>query len=70
MTALASFTGDGAYDRDDVYAAVTERHPDAAAIVPPRSSVVPSQTDETAPTPRDRHLKAMAEHGHMGWQAR
>jgi hypothetical protein len=27
---VASFTGDGAYDRDDVYREVTGRHPDAA----------------------------------------
>ena len=35
---VASFTGDGAYDRDDVYGAVAERHPDAAVVVPPRAS--------------------------------
>ena len=34
---VASFTGDGAYDRDDVYGAVAERYPDAAVIVPPRT---------------------------------
>src|SRR3712207_9038576 len=34
---VASFTGDGAYDRDDVHAAVAARHPDADVIVPPRS---------------------------------
>jgi len=34
---LASFTGDGAYDRDDVSTAVTERHPEASIIVPSRS---------------------------------
>ena len=38
--AVASFTGDGAYDRDDVYAEVAARHPDAAVVVPPRSSAV------------------------------
>src|SRR3954453_17898543 len=32
---VASFTGDGAYDRDDVYAEVTARHPAAAVVVPP-----------------------------------
>ena len=47
---LASFTGDGAYDREDVYGAVAERYPEAAVIVPPRSSAVPSDTAETAPT--------------------
>ena len=65
---VASFTGDGAYDRDDVYGEVAARHPEAAVIVPPRSSAVPSATAETAPTQRDRHLQAIAETGRMGWQ--
>ena len=65
---IASFTGDGAYDRDDVYGAVAERHADAEVIVPPRSSAVPSKTAETAPTQRDGHLKVIVEHGRMGWQ--
>jgi hypothetical protein len=55
---VASFTGDGAYDRDDVYSEVSERHPDAAVIVPPRSAAVPSAAAETTPTRRDRHLQA------------
>ena len=66
--AIASFTGDGAYDQDGVYGEVAARHADAAVIVPPRSNAVPSQTAETAPTPRDRHLKVIAEHGRLGWQ--
>ncbi len=65
---IASFTGDGAYDQDGVYASVAERHPAAAVIVPPRSTAVPSQTVATAPTRRDRHLQCIAEHGRMGWQ--
>ena len=48
--------------------AVAARHPEAAVIVPPRSNAVPSETAETAPTPRDRHLQTIAEHGRMGWQ--
>ncbi len=36
--------------------------------MPPRSSAVPSETAETAPTQRDRHLQAIAETGRMGWQ--
>ena len=55
--AVASFTGDGAYDRDDVYAEVAARHPDAAVVVPPRANAVPSAAAETAPTQRDRHLR-------------
>jgi hypothetical protein len=66
--AVASLTGDGAYDRDDVYAEVAARHPDAAVVVPPRSSAVPSDAAETAPTQRDRHLQVIAERGRMGWQ--
>ena len=40
---VASFTGDGAYDQDGIYGTVAERHPDAAVIVPPRSTAVPSE---------------------------
>jgi hypothetical protein len=65
---LASFTADGAYDRDDVYTEVATRHPDAEVIVPPRCSAVPSETAETAPTQRDRHIEVIAEHGRMAWQ--
>jgi hypothetical protein len=52
---VASFTGDGAYDRDDVYAEVAARHPEAAVVVSPRANAVPSEAAETAPTPRDAH---------------
>jgi Transposase DDE domain len=65
---VASFTGDGAYDRADVYGAVAERHPEAAVIVPPRATAVPSGTAETEPTQRDRHLQLIAARGRMGWQ--
>jgi Transposase DDE domain len=65
---VASFTGDGAYDQEGVYSGVAARHPEAAVIVPPRSSAVPSETAETAPTQRDRHPQTIAETGRMGWQ--
>jgi Transposase DDE domain len=65
---VASFTRDGAYDRDDVYAEVAVRHPEAAVIVPPRVSAVRSAAAETAPTQRDRHLQCIAERGRTGWQ--
>jgi hypothetical protein len=51
--AVASVTGDGAYDRTDVYAEVAVRHPDAAVVVPPRSNAVPSDTAQIAPTQRE-----------------
>jgi Transposase DDE domain len=66
--AVTTFTADGGYDQDSVYASVAQRHPDAAVIVPPRATAVPSETAESAPTQRDRHLQCMAEHGRMGWQ--
>src|SRR5215212_3201544 len=55
---VASVTGDGAYDHDDVY----------AEVVPPRANAVPSDAAETAPTRRDRHLQAITKHGRMAWQ--
>src|SRR3982750_2188020 len=65
---VVSFTGDGAYDQDGVYTSVAERHPEAAVVVPPRATAVPSQTAESAPTQRDHHLQHIAEHGRMAWQ--
>src|SRR4051812_11004434 len=66
--AVASLTGDGAYDREDVYGAVAERHPEAAVVVPPRRDAVPSDTAEIGPTQRDQHLRSIAERGRLGWQ--
>ena len=66
--AVASFTADGAYDQDRGYAGVAERHPDAAVIVPPRATAVPSDTADSAPTQRDGHLQHIARHGRMSWQ--
>ncbi len=65
---VVSFTADGAYDQDSVSAAVVERHPEAAVIVPPRSTAVPSEAAEAAPTQRDRHLQFIAKHGRAAWQ--
>src|SRR3954452_7748859 len=58
---ITSLTGDGAYDQESVYSGVAERHPEASVIVPPRSTAVPSDTAETAPTQRDRHLQLIAD---------
>jgi transposase len=62
---VASMTADGAYDGEAVYDAVAERHPEAAVIIPPRATAVPS---EITTTQRDEHLVAIAKHGRMGWQ--
>ena len=68
MGSLSSFTADGAYDQDSVYADVADRHPDAAVIVPPRITAVLSATAETVPSQRDQHLACIAEKGRAGWQ--
>ena len=65
---VASFTADGAYDQDRVYVGVAARYPEAAVVVPPRATAVPSETAEGEPTQRDRHLRHIAEHGRMAWQ--
>ena len=65
---VASFTADGAYDQDGVYGQVAARHPEAPVIVPPRSSEVPSNTAQTAPTMRDHHLQIIEDRGRMAWQ--
>lgn len=56
------------YDRSGVYAAVHERHPGAAVVAPPRVDAVLSDTAETVPTQRDRHIQTIAEAGRMAWQ--
>ncbi len=55
--AVASFTGDGGYDQDRVYDSVAERHPTSAVVVPRRVTAVPSDTAESEPTQRNRHLQ-------------
>ena len=65
---VSSFTADGAYDQEGVSAAVAERCPEAAIIVPPRCMAVPSEAAATAPTQRDHHLQSIAEHGRAAWQ--
>ena len=65
---IASVTADGAYDGEPVYRLIAERDPVAAVIIPPRSTAVPSNTAETAPTQRDQHLQMIQERGRLGWQ--
>jgi transposase len=64
---VASLTADGAYDGEAVYDAVAERHPQAAVIIPPRATAVPSKPTATQ---RDQHLAETEKHGRIGWQRR
>ncbi|MCW2242499.1 transposase [Azospirillum canadense] len=66
---LEAVIADGAYDQSGVYEAVSSRQPEAAVVVPPRSTPVLSNTARSEPTPRDRHPQAIAEGGRMAWQA-
>ena len=67
---IASVTADGAYDGEPVYraAAARQRDPPPDVVIPPRASAVPSTDDLDTQTPRDRHIRLMAEKGRMGWQ--
>ncbi|MCW2239483.1 hypothetical protein [Azospirillum canadense] len=38
-------------------------------IIPPRATLVPSNTADTAPTRRDRHIQRIVDTGRMSWQA-
>jgi hypothetical protein len=64
---VASITADGEYDAEAVYDAVAERHPEAAVIIPPRTTAVPN---ESTTTQRDRHVAEIEKHGRMNWQRR
>ena len=66
---IASFTADGAFDRDGVHAKVATRHPDTAVIVPPRSGAVPSDTHDTAPTAIAERCRMAAEASGYNWRA-
>jgi len=65
---ISAVFADGAYDGEPIYRSIAAHTPDAAVIIPPRSTAVPSDTAETDPTQRDRHIQAIAEQGRMGWQ--
>ena len=67
---IASVTADGAYDGEPTYAAVAARQPDPPpeVVVPPRASAVSSTADPAKQSPRDRHIRLIAERGRMGWQ--
>jgi hypothetical protein len=65
---IAAFIGDGAYDQDTVYAAVAACHPEAAVVVPPRATAVPSPHSNDTPTQRDQHLANIAKNGRLAWQ--
>ena len=66
---VASFTGDGAYDQEGVYASVAERHPEAAVIVPPRSTAG-AQRDWPKPSPHSATSISNSLPRRAGWDGR
>ena len=66
-TSVASVIADGAYDGETVYDAVTDRHPEADIVIPPRATAVPSASGATQ---RNQHIAAIEKHGRIGWQCR
>ena len=65
---IGAVLADGAYDGEPVYRAIAERAPDAEVIIPPRATAVVSDTAESAPSRRDRHIQTIKERGRLGWQ--
>jgi hypothetical protein len=67
---IASVIADGAYDGEPVYQAAAARQPDQPpdVIIPARALAVPSTADPNQQSPRDRHIRLMAERGRIGWQ--
>jgi transposase len=65
---VSAVFADGAYDGEPTYRTILDRHPDAEVVIPPRSNAVLSDTAETEPTQRDRHIELLAQKGRMGWQ--
>ena len=66
-TRVVSVIADGAYDGETVYDAVTDRHPEADIIIPPRATAVPSTNGATQ---RNQHIATIEKHGRIGWQRR
>ena len=67
---IASVIADGAYDGEPTYAAAAarQRDPPPNVVIPPRASAVPSTDEAAVQTPRDRHIRLIAEKGRMAWQ--
>jgi hypothetical protein len=67
---IASVTADGADDGDPVYqaAAIRQRHPPPDVVIPPRASAVLSTDSLASRSPRDRHIRIIADKGRIAWQ--
>ena len=64
---IGQFTGDGAYDGNPTYGAVTKHSAGAAVVIPPRANAV-ERPDADPSSQRDRHIAAINTAGRMKWQ--
>ncbi len=65
---IERFVGDGIYDQEPVYAAVTDHSPGASVIILPRKDAALSNQAATSPTQRDRHMFAIEREGRFAWK--
>ncbi|WP_425359545.1 IS5 family transposase [Borborobacter arsenicus] len=66
---VARFIADGAFDGQQVCDTITTRlGADVEIIIPPPKNAVRRADAAHDPTPRDRHIDAIATQGRMGWQ--
>ena len=69
---LASFSADGAYDKEPVYEAVQAHSPDRRTrlIIPPHKRALLSPETATAMQERNRHIRAIDRLGRRQWHLR
>ena len=68
--AIAGMAADGACDGEPTHraAAARQRDPPPDVAIPPRGSAAPGTDDPAGQSPRDRHVRLIAERGGTGWR--
>jgi hypothetical protein len=69
---LASFSGDGAYDKETVYEAADEHSPDrhTRVVIPPQKGALLRPETETVMRDRNRHIRSVNRIGRREWHLR
>jgi hypothetical protein len=65
---VSAVFADGAYDGEPVYRSIAGHTPDAAVIIPRRSTAVPSGAANINPTQRDQHIQLIEQRRRLEWQ--
>jgi hypothetical protein len=66
---IASVSGDGAYDTNDVYQAIANNANDDVVIaIPPRKDAALSENYSISPNARDHNILFVEEYGKYRWQ--